>query len=254
MASVRWLLALVSAGAASLFAGCGGDPALLATREARDVMVSDIDGVVLARADEPGRHMFLAPCAFARSGEEAVGLVVKEENHAWSVDITWNGEALTSFVEPDTADVEAPCAHVPGFKRAVHAEVRHFLETDLLVGDQRVVAEVADTPDARSYGLQGRDRLRDDHGMWFVYSEPAPLRFVMKTVSFPLDIAFVGADGVIINIVSLNPGDLRDALSLEPAQYVLEMEQGWFYARGLGEGSTVQWPDEVAQPRALNER
>ena len=47
----------------------------------------------------------------------------------------------------------------------------------------------------------------------------------MKTVSFPLAIAFIQADGTIANIELLNPDDGRIAQPRMPVIFVLEMDQ-----------------------------
>jgi uncharacterized membrane protein (UPF0127 family) len=93
-----------------------------------------------------------------------------------------------------------------------------------------------------SYGLQGRAGLDTDCGMLFCFDQPCQPLFAMKTVSFPLSIAFIRDDGVIANIVGLEPGDVREAGTGEPVRYVLEMEQGWFRRHDAGPGKAVVIP------------
>jgi len=162
----------------------------------------------------------------------------------WRVRFLWRGEEVAMLARPGELAVELPCAHEEGAVEGLKLTLREFPVVQLDVGGRLVEAEVADTPTARSYGLQGRPELLPDHGMWFVFERPYHAVFVMKTVSFPLSIAFVREDGAIVNIEQLNPGDLRRALADEPVRFVLEMEQGWFLRHGLGPGSRVRWPEE----------
>lgn len=106
-------------------------------------------------------------------------------------------------------------------------------------------AEVVATRAARERGLGGRERLRPDHGMLFVYRHAEVKSFWMKDCLIGLDIAFLADDGTIARLVTLDsdPGVPDDRLprasSLRPVRYVLEMEAGWFAAHGIREGDRV---------------
>ena len=52
----------------------------------------------------------------------------------------------------------------------------------LTIRDQKVVVEVASTPETRATGLMNRFSLRQDHGMLFVFEAPQPLAFYMGHV------------------------------------------------------------------------
>ena len=60
--------------------------------------------------------------------------------------------------------------------------------------------------------------------------------------TLPEQALIIRADGVIVHIARLNPGDLREAMPPVPVNYVLEMPQGWFAEHGAGPGSTVAIP------------
>lgn len=112
--------------------------------------------------------------------------------------------------------------------------------TTLTIGKQKVVAEVAATPEQRSTGLMYRFSLRPDHGMIFVFETAEPQAFWMKNTFVPLSIAFIGSDGRIVNIADMAPQDERTHWSSGPAQYALEMRKGWFAEHAIAPGDKVE--------------
>lgn len=110
----------------------------------------------------------------------------------------------------------------------------------LTIGTQKVTAEVAATPQERAQGLMNRFSLQPDNGMLFVFERPEPLAFWMKNTFIPLSIAFIGADGKIINIEDMKPQSEESHWSKGPALYALEMKKGWFAERGIGPGAVVK--------------
>jgi len=119
--------------------------------------------------------------------------------------------------------------------------LREMKMVDLTVNGHPVAAELADTPQSRSYGLQGRRGLAPDHGMLFFFPEPLRPGFVMKTVSFPLSVAFFRRDGTIVHIGRLSPGQRGSVRPPVAVNYVLETRQGWFAARGIRPGGRVRF-------------
>jgi uncharacterized membrane protein (UPF0127 family) len=112
--------------------------------------------------------------------------------------------------------------------------------TVLTVGDHKVTAEVVVTPEQRAVGLMHRFSLKPDHGMLFVFERSEPLSFWMKNTFIPLSIAFIGADGRIVNIEDMKPQTEDTHWSKGPALYALEMRKGWFAERGIGPGAVVK--------------
>lgn len=64
-------------------------------------------------------------------------------------------------------------------------------------GDVSLQVELADTPETRKNGLMGRDDLCERCGMLFVFDAEESPRFWMKDTPIPLDMIFIGADGVV---------------------------------------------------------
>ena len=110
----------------------------------------------------------------------------------------------------------------------------------LSIGKHKLVAEVASTADQRSTGLMHRFSLRPDHGMLFVFERPERLSFWMRNTYIPLSIAFIGADGRIVNIEDMAPQTETSHWSRGPALYALEMRRGWFAERGIRDGDAVE--------------
>ena len=116
-----------------------------------------------------------------------------------------------------------------------------FPATTLRVGPHRVNAEIADTDARRARGLMGREALPADAGMVFVFGAPATQCLWMKDTPLPLSVAFIGADGRIVNIAEMRPHTLDSHCSTKgvPVLYALEMNEGWFRRRHVAVGMQV---------------
>jgi len=110
----------------------------------------------------------------------------------------------------------------------------------LMIGENKLIVEVAATPQTRETGLMNRFSLQQEHGMLFVFEAPQPLAFWMKNTYIPLSIAFVDRNGRILNIEDMRPQDESTHWSKGLALYAIEMRQGWFVSRGIGEGDVVR--------------
>ncbi|HWD15008.1 MAG TPA: DUF192 domain-containing protein [Casimicrobiaceae bacterium] len=110
----------------------------------------------------------------------------------------------------------------------------------LTIDGTAFTVEVAATPETREHGLMNRFSLQPDHGMLFVFESPQPLAFWMKNTYVPLSIAFVDANGRILNIEDMRPQDESTHWSKGPALYAIEMRRGWFAAKGIAAGDRVE--------------
>lgn len=109
----------------------------------------------------------------------------------------------------------------------------------LKVGPHAVQAEVAATEASRSYGLMNRNALPADHGMLFVFDAVGMPCFWMKNTPLPLSIAFIDAQGKIVNIADMQPHSLDTHCPQAPILYALEMQQGWFRQHLVKAGAAV---------------
>lgn len=102
--------------------------------------------------------------------------------------------------------------------------------------------EVASTPEERRRGLMSRRSLAPDGGMLFVFPEDSRSAFWMKDTFIPLSIAFISADGRVIDIQDMTPLDETLHYSPEPYRFAVEANQGWFAAHGVQAGDSVRLP------------
>jgi uncharacterized membrane protein (UPF0127 family) len=121
-------------------------------------------------------------------------------------------------------------ASVPGARLPVET---------LVVGNSRITAEIAATPEDRRQGLMHRESMPEDHGMLFVFPEEKVLGFWMKDTPLPLSIAFADSGGRIVHVTDMEPGSLARVSSQVPALYALEMNRGWFERHGVFRGDRI---------------
>jgi uncharacterized protein len=107
-----------------------------------------------------------------------------------------------------------------------------------------VRVEIADDSEEMARGLMGRTALAEDAGMLFVYPEERELSFWMKNTLIPLSIAFMDAEGRIVDIQEMKALDDRPPhyTSAEPARYALEANEGFFDERGVEVGDRARLP------------
>ena len=109
--------------------------------------------------------------------------------------------------------------------------------------------EVADTPEERAQGLQGRRGLAPSAGMIFDFGVSRRLFMWMKDTSTSLDMVFIAADGRIVNIAPhTRPLSLATIGSAGPARYVLEVAAGTAARLGVKPGDAVIYPLQKDAP------
>jgi uncharacterized membrane protein (UPF0127 family) len=108
-----------------------------------------------------------------------------------------------------------------------------------------VRVEVADDLAEQAKGLMDRTTLGENRGMLFVYPVERELSFWMKNTQIPLSIAFIDSERRIIDIQDMKPLDDEPPhyVSAEPAQYALEVNQGFFEKRDVRVGDRVALPE-----------
>jgi len=112
----------------------------------------------------------------------------------------------------------------------------------LSVSGQSLTVEVARTEAQRERGLMERKDLGPRDGMIFVFDRDDHLAFWMKDTPTPLSIAFISAEGKILEIEDMQPFSEAVIRSRISARYALEMKQGAFAALGIREGDTISFP------------
>jgi uncharacterized membrane protein (UPF0127 family) len=113
----------------------------------------------------------------------------------------------------------------------------------VLIGRKHFLLQVASTPETQEKGLGGRFSLPDDHGMLFVFDEPARRCFWMKDTHVPLDIVWLSPTKRITHIESrVSPKTYPAAFCADPpAQYVIELAAGQASRAGIRPGQAVNF-------------
>ena len=110
-------------------------------------------------------------------------------------------------------------------------------------GAARFSVEVADDPQERAQGLMNVPSMATGAGMLFVYDEPERAVFWMKNTLIPLDMIFVGADGIVTHVhENAVPHDLTGIDGGEGVQYVLEINGGLASRMGIAVGTELRHP------------
>jgi len=150
------------------------------------------------------------------SGEDATG-------DGTNGDIEWPSEPYADY-ETTTVIVESPDGEARG----------------------SVTAAIADDGDKRLLGLSDAEALPEDGGMLFVYDAPREsLTYVMRRMSFGIDIVFVDGDREIVRIHNApEPGPGEDGEEQRypgSGQYVLEVPYEWTDGHGVEVGDSLRF-------------
>ena len=114
-----------------------------------------------------------------------------------------------------------------------------FKKLQLELAEKVLQLEYADTWELRAQGLQFRESMCADCGMLFRFNKVRMAAMWMKNTLIPLDVAFIDAQGTIIDIKAMQPLDLTSVSSSRPILYALEMNQGWFATNRVKEGQVI---------------
>jgi hypothetical protein len=120
---------------------------------------------------------------------------------------------------------------------------------ELGAGMYRIEAEVAHTAQARQVGLMMRKTMAPQRGMVFVFEHDATHCMWMKNTFLPLSVAFVDAQGKVINIEDMQPQSEDNHCAAAPARFALEMNLGWFRERGIKAGDVLRGFDRLPAAR-----
>ncbi|HET6442292.1 MAG TPA: DUF192 domain-containing protein [Phycisphaerae bacterium] len=123
---------------------------------------------------------------------------------------------------------------------------QHLPTATIRVGDLLLVVEVADQEPERKRGMMFRRRLGPDEAMLFVFPRETDTPFWMANCYVDLDLAYIRADGTIMQIEHMKAHNRESVWSREPYCFALEVPAGWFEVHGIKVGETVEIPEDVA--------
>ncbi len=127
------------------------------------------------------------------------------------------------------------------------AQNAHFGNTELSAGIHLIKAEVAGAEVEREQGLMFREHMASNAGMVFIFDAPSKQCMWMKNTLLPLSVAFIDADGKIVNIEDMQPRTLDSHCSAKPVLYALEMNLAWFKQKNIKPGTVIAG---LPRPRA----
>jgi len=120
---------------------------------------------------------------------------------------------------------------------------------ELNAGFHRIEAEVAANDQNRQVGLMKRQAMPVQHGMLFVFNQENTHCMWMRNTLLPLSVAFMDAEGKIINIEDMQPQTEDNHCARRAARYALEMNLGWFTQRGIKPGVKLGGLDKAPRPQ-----
>lgn len=120
---------------------------------------------------------------------------------------------------------------------------------DLTAGFHRIDAEVAADQSDRMQGLMQRRVMAANQGMLFVFPQAARHCMWMRNTFLPLSVAFLNEQGRILNIEDMQPQTEDNHCAAGEARFALEMNIGWFAAKGFKAGARIGGIERAPRPR-----
>lgn len=114
-----------------------------------------------------------------------------------------------------------------------------FKTATLSAGIHLIKAEVAANEHEREQGLMFREKMGPNEGMVFLFGAPAGVCMWMKNTLLPLSVAFIDANGKIVNIEDMQPQTMDSHCAKKAVVYALEMNLGWFKQKNLRPGTVI---------------
>ena len=108
-----------------------------------------------------------------------------------------------------------------------------------ILNHKKLVLEIADTATKRQKGLMGRQQLKKDHGMLFIWKNEATRCFWMKNTPINLDVAFLNDHYQITSIESLKANSEHIICSQHVSRYAIEMPRDWFKKNNIQVGDRL---------------
>ena len=120
-------------------------------------------------------------------------------------------------------------------------------KSTVTIGTAVYTVKIADDNLTRGKGLSGQLSLPDDHGMLFIFDNPAIQTFWMKDMLFPIDIVWISDECLVDSITPNIPIPLESTeinrlpryQSDSPVKYVLEIARGQAKAWDIKVGDSV---------------
>lgn len=142
---------------------------------------------------------------------------------------------------------------------AARTEVR-FEKAKLTIGNQKLMVELAETEAQHAHGLMYRDKLGENEGMLFIFSDSETRSFWMKNTFVDLSIGFFDRNKKLFDIQDMTAVTSTmvarppSYVSSGPAMYALEVPKGWFNRKKIEVGAVFSLDRGRAQPSERKDR
>lgn len=117
--------------------------------------------------------------------------------------------------------------------------------SSVCIKDTCVQVDVVSTPEDLQKGLQGREGLKENQGMLFLFEHDGLQRFWMKDMKFSIDMIWIDAQKRIVTIAPSRPPCAQEPCAvyspLNPARYVLEVPSGFALKHQLKTGDIFEF-------------
>jgi uncharacterized protein len=109
------------------------------------------------------------------------------------------------------------------------------------IGNRTFDILVSDTETLRQKGLSGRNDLKNNQAMLFVFDQPESAGFWMKDMKFSIDILWLDDDFRVVTIKNNLSSDTYPNIFFpsKPSRYVIELAAGTLESLGIKEGDTI---------------
>lgn len=95
--------------------------------------------------------------------------------------------------------------------------------------DNKILVELAHTPEQQQRGFQGRENIPFGTGMLFLFEEAAPRTFRMKDMLVPIDMVWLADEKIVGMVENAQPAEDKNIpifTSPVPVDAVLEIPSG----------------------------
>ena len=103
----------------------------------------------------------------------------------------------------------------------------------------KLLLSIANTNESRSKGLMFQASLKTNHGIIFIWPSSKKQCMWMKNTSIPLSVAYLSADGRILEFYDMVPFSEDSICSSKKARMSVEVNQGWFSKNQIAEGDKI---------------
>jgi hypothetical protein len=151
------------------------------------------------------------------------------------------------LAKPDPALISNPNKDVTDYSSLRKFPLKDLIQSEVKVAGHSIPVWVMDTPEKEAEGLMylRNQDVPTGHGMIFIMEKAEQQGFYMANCFMEIDIAFIGPNKKVLNVVRGKKFDSSNLPSKGPAKYVLELKPGEAAQFGVKPGATVDIPSDL---------